>query len=143
MPRKGTSYERELASLLWSKGWAVIRGPASGGGARNRVQPDLVAVKDKIILVIEVKKSKGSTVYLDPGQVLGLLEWAKRAGGHAWIALRIPISGWRFHHVDSLETTQGGRFKIAKPKSGLKLRDLLALYDRKMHRIDEFLGQNM
>ncbi|GBF08812.1 Holliday junction resolvase [Aeropyrum pernix] len=139
MPRRGVGYERELAKILWDRGWAVIRGPASGGGSRSRVQPDLVAVRGGVVLVFEIKKARGETVYLDPGQVLGLLEWARRAGGDAWIALRLVGKGWRFHRADSLEHTRRGGFKISRPGGGLKLRDLLTLYAGGVRRIDSYL----
>lgn len=123
--RKGIEAERELANKLWDMGWAVIRGPASGAGARKRYQPDLVAALDGYIAVMEVKRGEaGKPLYLDPGQVVNLAEWARRAGGEAYIAVRLGGGEWRLHPVSSLKTTGRGRFKIERPEAGLQLRDL-------------------
>ncbi len=125
--------------MLWEKGWAVIRGPASGGGSKARIQPDIVAVKNRKILVFEVKKARSKPVYLDPGQVLGLIEWARRAGGDAWIAVRIAGDGWRFHMATQLSTTRRGGLKIADPRKGMKFRDLINQYEGSVERIDKYL----
>lgn len=122
---KAARFERELAEILWGLGYAVIRGPSSGGGSRKRFQPDLVAMKHGRILVFEVKHAKpGSPIYLDAGQILGLQEFARRARGSAYIAVRIRGGEWRFLDASQLSTTRGGNLKVDKPESGLKLRQL-------------------
>ncbi len=109
---RGVEAERELANLLWKKGFAVVRGPASGGGVRKRFQPDLIALKDGKIAVLEVKRSKELPVYLRPEQVLGLTEFAKRAGGKAFIAVKVIREGWIFFKIDNVKTTKRGGFKV-------------------------------
>ncbi len=123
---KGVRHERELAEELWERGWAVVRGPASGSGARKRFQPDIVAARDGVIVAFEVKRvsDPSKPLYINKRQVTGLLEWARRAGGRAFIAVRIPGVGWRFHDAEGLEDTGGGSLKISKPSSGLKLIEL-------------------
>jgi len=124
--RKGARIENELASRLWRLGYAVVRGPASGSGARRRFQPDLVAMAGGKVIVIEVKASAGKRpVYIESSRALALTEFARRAGAYlALIAVRIKGYGWRLHTIDSLEPTRGGNFKIADPLKGLRLRDL-------------------
>ncbi len=127
--RRGTIYENELANILWERGFAVVRGPSSGGGVRRRFQPDLVAIKNGVVLVFEVKVARQGPLYIDGDKVRNLAEFARRAGARSFIAVRVIGEGWRFHEVEGLEKTGGGNFKIAKPLAGLKLRDLLALVE--------------
>lgn len=138
---KGVRHERELAELLWEKGWAVVRGPASGAGVKRRFQPDLIAAKSNVIAVFEVKRvsDPSKPLYIEKSQVEGILEWARRAGGRAFIAVRIPGEGWRFHSVESLELTPRGRFKVASPTSGLRLSQLLEILARTSAPLDKFL----
>jgi Holliday junction resolvase len=121
---KGVRAERELANILWSKGFAVIRGPASGAGVRKRFQPDLVAMKAGKILVIEVKRTSSLPVYLRSEQVVGLSEFARRAGGIAYIAVKDKNKGWRFFKIDEVKTTKGGGFKVEG--EGLPLENFLS-----------------
>ncbi len=128
---KATRVENELANTLWERGFAVVRGPSSGGGVRRRYQPDLVAIKGGKVLVIEIKSRSGnSPIYLDSEQVLGLSEFARRAGGLALIAVRLRGGEWRFHTIDELEPT-GASFRLSEPLSGMRIRDLEEAIERK------------
>jgi len=139
--RKASRAENELATILWGMGYAVIRGPSSGGGVRRRFQPDLVAIKDRVILVFEVKTGReNEPLYIESSQVLGVQEFARRAGGVAYIAVRLKGGEWRFHPVDSLVVTRKGNFKLESPQLGLKLRDLEEKYFPKTARITDYLG---
>lgn len=122
--RRAARVENELANILWEDGFAVVRGPSSGGGARKRFQPDLVAIKDGKVLVFEVKLvSRDSPLYIDSEQVVGLSEFARRAGGSPYIAVRLKGGEWRFHPLSSLRPA-GSSFRLDSPSEGLRLRDL-------------------
>jgi Holliday junction resolvase len=138
--RDATRFENDLANLLWSRGYAVVRGPSSGSAARKRFQPDLIAVKKGVVLVIEVKKGReGKPLYVPPHQVEGLRELEKRSGGRAIIAVKIPWIGWRFHFLSELHETKGGRARIDRPESGMRLSDLEEILFHKSKRLDEFM----
>ena len=124
--RKGTRAEVELARLLWERGYAVVRGPSSGGGVRHRFQPDIVAMKNGVIFVIEVKTAKRpeEPVYVEAHKVVGLEEFARRAGAMPLVGIRVKGGEWRFHRLSSLKVTRGGNFKVERASSGLRLRDL-------------------
>lgn len=139
--RRGSMYENELANTLWDMGFAVVRGPSSGGGVRKRFQPDLVAIRNGVVLVFEVKVSRGGPVYIDSGKVGRLREFARRAGARVFVAVRVLGEGWRFHELDSLEETGSGNFKVSKPTVGLKLRDLKALVEG-WPQLTDFMGDS-
>ncbi len=139
--RRASIVENELATTLWNLGYAVIRGPSSGGGVRRRFQPDLVAAKNTIILVFEVKTGReGEPIYIESGQVLGILDFARRAGGIAYVAVRLKGGEWRFHPAESLEVTKKGNYKISDPRKGLRLRDLEEKYFPKTVKITNYLS---
>ena len=111
---KGFHYERVLARKLWSKGFAVVRGPGSGGGSSEIVQPDLIALKNGFIFAFEIKvRWKRTTIYLEREKVERLKEFARRANGKAFIAVKIVDSiDWRFVPVEKMEVTKKGNYKI-------------------------------
>ena len=138
--RDATRLENELANLLWERGYAVVRGPSSGSGARRRFQPDIIAIKNKVILIIEVKKgSPGKPIYIPPHQAWGLRELEKRSSGRAVIAVRIPWNGWRFHFLEGLHETPGGRLRIDKPESGMRLVELEEIVFGRSRTLDEYM----
>jgi len=141
--RKGTMAENELARLLWERGFAVIRGPSSGGGVRTRFQPDIVAIKEGSIFVIEIKTAREpeQPVYVEGHKVIGLAEFARRAGGQAFVGVRIKGGEWRFHPIESLVPTRGGNFKVARALGGLRIRDLAQLATR-APRITDYMKSN-
>lgn len=137
--RRGIAAERELAQILWEKGWAVIRGPASGAGVRKRFQPDLIAVKNRVILVFEVKTAgESKPIYIEKRKVDNLKEWSRRAGGEPIIAVKILRKGWRIHRIENL-TDAGASFKLENPANGEHLESFL---NRKLgvtKPLDEYL----
>lgn len=133
--------ENELANLLWEMGYAVVRGPSSGSGVKRRYQPDIVAIKSGVVLVIEVKRAhKGRTLYVPERQVRGLREFASRANGLPLIAARIPGLGWRIHRLEEAEYTRAGSARIEAPESGLRLEVFEEILFPKSRRITEWTG---
>lgn len=111
--RRGFEAERELARILWSKGFAVVRGPASGARARHMVYPDLVAIHRGRIFVFEVKYRRDSwPLYIEAEQARKLREFARRAGGEALVAVKLPRRGWFLLRLAELVETPGGRLRI-------------------------------
>lgn len=111
---RGYRAERELVEILWRHGFAVMRAPASGAKIKVADYPDVVAIRAGRVAVFEVKarRSKGA-IYVSKEQVRKLKEFARRAGGRAYIAIRIPNKGWRFIPVEELEET-AKNYKVSK-----------------------------
>jgi len=131
--RRGIEAEHDLARRLWASGFAVIRGPASGAKAKHIIYPDLVAIRKGVVLVFEVKRrTSTSTIYIDRRQVEKLVEFAERAGGDAYIAVKTGNPGsWIFIRVDHLEETRGGNYKVTEEtlrEKGVGLRELVNMY---------------
>ncbi len=129
--RKGFQYERELIRLLWKKGFACLRAPASGSKAKRIIYPDLIALKNGVILVFEVKvRSKLEPIYINKEKVNKLIEFCYRAGGLGFIAVKyLGATNWRFIPIDRLEATSSGNYKITKElvEKGLNINDLIRL----------------
>ena len=141
--KRGYEAERELVRKLWRCGFAVVRGPASGAKVRKAVYPDVVAIKNRRILVFEVKKrSKLESIYLDKEQVAKLREFARRAGGDAFIAIKISGMPWRFVSVKQLVDT-GGSYKVPleEIEKALGFNDLVALVETTIP-LTEFVSKN-
>ncbi|MCE4606055.1 MAG: Holliday junction resolvase [Desulfurococcales archaeon] len=138
--QKGFYYERSLARKLWSKGFAVIRGPGSGGGSKDIVQPDLVAVKKGKIFIFEIKvRWKRNAIYIDKEKVDRLKEFAKRSGGEPFIAVKvIDYIDWKFIPVDQLKKTGKGNYKVSMESLGeaLTFSGLLGLVDNSRKIMD-------
>jgi Holliday junction resolvase len=113
--KRGFRAERELVQKLWSKGFAVVRGPASGSGARKIFYPDVVAIYKGSIYVFEVKyrSSKGHTVYLEKEKVKKLKEFATRANAQTLLAIRFKGGKWYIIPLDSQSLEDvGARYKV-------------------------------
>ncbi len=88
MYNKGASSERELAKILFERGFAVIRAAGSGRGLPG---PDLLAVKNGRIFCIECKAhQKKPKIDLEQ-----LKEW-KGHGATILLAWKVPYKGWAF-----------------------------------------------
>ncbi len=114
---KGFRVERELANKLWSLGFAVMRGAASGAGARKRFVPDIVAMRNGKIIVLEVKyrSRMNEIIKIEFSRISKLLEFARRAGGKVYIAVKYGRESWRFIPIEEIE-------RFDRDSTGIKLR---------------------
>jgi Holliday junction resolvase len=93
---KGAAKERAVANYLWEKGCAVLRGCSSGGGVRKRFVPDIVALCWGKVLVLELKyRAKRAPIRIDREKLEGMLEFARRSGGKAYILVKFGREPWR------------------------------------------------
>lgn len=96
-----TNLERDLANKLWSYGFAVLRGCASGSGVRKRVAPDIVAIKDGKVIVIEIKYcTKVKNLRIKKKQLSKLIKFCKRANAELYIAIKYKGENYKFIKID-------------------------------------------
>lgn len=142
---RGFRAERELVARLWKMGFAVMRGPASGARIKRGVYPDIIAIKDRKVFVIEVKvRSRPSSVYVDREQVDKLLEFARRASGEAIIAIRIAsLKTWKAVPIIEADFVQSSSSRVKIARSTIdESEDLFTYLSRKISRsIEEFVDR--
>ena len=103
--QKGSNAERELIHLFWGTSeWTACR--VAGSGSMKYPSPDIIANKQGVNLAIECKSTKESTQYLEKREVGELVEYAKRAGARALIAVRFNNKCWRFLNPEDLRSTE-------------------------------------
>jgi Holliday junction resolvase len=138
---RGFSHERDLARKLWDHGLAVIRAPASGSKTKHLLYPDIVIIYKGKTAAIEVKTMKKTrTLYIEAYQVKKLLEFADRAGGEAYVAVKVVGTGeWIFMPISKLEKTTNGNYKLKKEvlQEGLKLEAFISIM-KGVRKLTEF-----
>jgi len=102
---KGCVFERTVKAKLEEDGWTVIRSAGSK-------KPDLVAAKDRKVIVIECKSTKGSIVYLDEKEVDNLEKTAQQFGAECLFAIKhVKNKNWFIVALENLEKT-GKKYRI-------------------------------
>ena len=120
---KGYAAERELTHELYSRGYAVLRAPHSG--SISIASPDIVAIKNGKVFVIECKSHKKAFT-VDMSQLQELQEWEKRAGAIAYVAWKISHKGWHFLKLNDVIENRGNvGFRFLDGRA-MKIDDVLA-----------------
>jgi len=97
--QKGAGFERELVAKLWSHGWAAAR--IAGSGSTKYPVPDIVAIKDNCLIIIECKSTSKKKISLSQA-VRSVGEFAKVAGCSAYVAVKFPRVETRFFNLVDL-----------------------------------------
>ena len=122
--RKGYSAELELTHKLSKLGFMAIRAPRSG--RINIASPDIVAVKDGRIFVIECK-SHAKGFKIDGEQLQQLREWQDKGKAAAYIGWKMSRKGWSFLSLADVEKNNGNVGKKFIQEKGMKLEALFSL----------------
>jgi len=124
--RKGDRRERELVNELDSRGFAVMRAPASGS-ATTRELPDVLAGNGEDFFAIEAKSSAGDPIYLTGEEVEALVYFARNFGAKPRVGVRFDREDWYFFHPGDLHVTDGGNYRVKKETALADGDDLAAL----------------
>ena len=112
---RGAQDERDLVNLLWKRGFAVIRAPASGASTRMP-RPDIVAGNSEreVQFAIEVKTTHSEILYITNESLSQLVVFSQRFGCQPIVAIRFKGRGrsWLFVEPQQLAVTPGLNFKI-------------------------------
>lgn len=142
--KKGFSHERDLVKRLWEHGVAVIRSPASGSKTKRVVYPDVVAIYKGRVIVAEVKSvSRPRDIYIEKPKIERLKEFASRAGGEAYVVVKVIGSGeWLFIPLNMLEET-GKSYKLPRSvlSSGIKLETIVSIL-KGIKRLTDYAGDS-
>ena len=84
--RKGANFERTLVKKFWEHGFAAMR--AAGSGSAPLPLPDIVAIKDGRVIVVECKTSARESFYLGKKDVTNLEEFCRVSGAEPYIAVK-------------------------------------------------------
>lgn len=124
MKSKGYRSERELVHMLWERGFAAVRSPASG--SMSYPAPDIIAGNGRRYIAIEVKMRANLPVYVSREDVENLVKFSEIFGAEPFIAIKIAKEGWRFLYVENLKRTRNG-YKIDDEVfySGLEFDELI------------------
>jgi Holliday junction resolvase len=96
---KGANAERELIKLFSSFDFAVLR--VAGSGTNPLPCPDVVVLKDGLIIAVECKAKKGKYLPISCLQIEEELSWSKMAGAKFVVAWKVPRKGWVFLDIAS------------------------------------------
>jgi Holliday junction resolvase len=133
MVKKGSKEERDLVHLLWEKGFAAMRAPASGGATKKPL-PDVLAGNSKKYLAIEVKTTSKDLIYVDSSQIDGLFAFSEIFGAEPYLGVKFKQTSWIFLKPDSIAKTKSQNYKIEKKsviEIGLDIDEILGI-DKQM-----------
>ncbi len=126
MPR-GIDDERELVNLLYAKGFAVMRSPASGS-ATKMPRPDILAGKRTVGFqyAIEAKTTHENTLYAEKESIDQLLLFADTFGCRPLLAVKFKGQkrSWLFLNPSQLAQTKGENYRVTYEDALAKGMDL-------------------
>ncbi|MBI4163211.1 MAG: hypothetical protein HY513_06010 [Candidatus Aenigmarchaeota archaeon] len=117
---KGYAAERSLVHTLAALGFMVIRAPRSG--RIGLPSPDIVAIKNGRMLVIECKSRKDAFT-VEQEQLAELKAWQDH-GALALIAWKQSYKGWSFLHLADVSENNGNIGKKFTATKGFPLDKL-------------------
>ncbi len=128
---KGVRGERELINLLWSRGYAALRAPASGAASRTP-RPDILAGNSKLRrhLAFELKVTHKKAIYVSREQIGGLREFARRFGCRPYLGVKFTAKRqpWIFISAGRLKSSSNS-FKVTPEialRDGMSLETILS-----------------
>jgi len=97
--KKGADFERDIVRRFWDGGWAAVR--AAGSGTTKYPVPDVIAVKDNEIILVECKTTSKDRLNIKQA-VAGLKKFAYISGARAYISVKFPKKQPRFYDICEL-----------------------------------------
>ena len=115
--KRASDYERVLVNRFWEYGFAVMRAPSSSGTSKMP-RPDVFAgsAEKDMLLAIEIKTSRQNVFYIQEEQIQGLLEFSKRIGAKAYVAVKFVGKRMDFLFLsvpESLVQSKGGSYRVS------------------------------
>jgi len=102
--KKGSDFERHVVSAFQERGWVAFR--AAGSGKLDKSLPDVVALRDGRVIMVECKATTKDRLSLKPA-IRSLAEYGKVAGAEAYVAVRFFRQHARYYGVKDLLVGDG------------------------------------
>jgi len=118
--QKGANFERKLVNQFWANGFTAIR--AAGSGSAPQPIPDVIALKDERVIILECKTTSKESFRLDKDDVEKLEIFRGRANCEAYIAVKFDREKAKFFPLDLLTTK-----KISKKDTSISFETLLGI----------------
>lgn len=118
--QKGANFERKLVNEFWANGFTAIR--AAGSGSAPQPVPDIIAIKDSRVIILECKTTGKETFRLDKMDVEKLNLFRERADCEAYIAVKFDREKPKFFPLNLLTTR-----KISKRDTHISFENLLGV----------------
>jgi len=97
--QKGARFEREIIRKFWKYGWTAVR--SAGSGSIKFPVPDVIAIKDGKILLIECKVTKKDRLNVKKAAT-ELKKFSDIAKCDAYICIKFQKKEPRFYSIDAL-----------------------------------------
>ena len=110
MYRKGANAERELMHYLYEKGFSVIR--SAGSGKMRLPTPDIVALRGKRKLAIEVKNWNKKYLSISAEQMAELIDFSEKGKTELFVAWKVPKKGFYIFHAQDMRETDKNNYAI-------------------------------
>ena len=118
---KGYRAERSLLHALAGIGYMVMRAPHSG--STSLASPDVIAMKNGRVLVIECK-AREEAFRVEEDQILQLKQWEDIGGATPYIAWKVSRKDWKFLHLKSVIENGGNIGKKFAEQSGIRINKI-------------------
>jgi Holliday junction resolvase len=117
---KGANFERKLVNEFWDNGFTAIR--AAGSGSAPQPVPDVIALKDTRVIILECKTTGKEAFRLDKEDVEKLKTFRGRADCEAYIAVKFDREKAKFFPLDLLTSR-----KISKRDTHISFENLIGI----------------
>ncbi|MBI2579726.1 MAG: hypothetical protein HYW27_02385 [Candidatus Aenigmarchaeota archaeon] len=117
---KGYRNERNMLQELSGMGYMVMRAPHSG--STSLASPDIIAVKNGRILVIECK-AREEAFSIGMEQLMQLKQW-QDAGCIPYIAWKVSRGDWKFLHLKDVISNNGNIGKKFADSVGVDINSI-------------------
>lgn len=115
---KGANFERKLVNQFWDNGFTAIR--AAGSGSAPQPIPDVIALKENRVIILECKTTSKDSFRLDKEDISKLEIFRGRADCEAYIAVKFDREKAKFFPLDLLVTK-----KISKGDTHISFENLI------------------
>ncbi len=118
--QKGANFERSLVRAFWDNGFTAIR--AAGSGSAPFPIPDIIAMKDDRVIILECKTTAKEAFRLDKMDLEKMRLFKERANCEGYVAVKFNRGKPMFFPLNLLSG-----MKISRGDTSISFETLLGL----------------